>query len=220
MNLNDLEMFFAIVRHKSYLEASRQLNIPRSTLSRRIQNLERDLNVQLLRRSTRQVTPTKIGMELYLKCSSPLYELTKRLSSVMDSSDGFHWKYKISMPYRAGLDFLAEWVIEFASAQPGIQFEIEFSNKNQSLIEEKVDLAFRVGPLEDSNDVAKFLWNIPYGLFASKEFVARYGLDTDAFPANDLESLPCLVARPMLTWKFIGSAYNRIIRPNNIFTFD
>ncbi len=80
----------------------------------------------------------------------------------------------MSMPVRAGIDFLGSWLIDFASTHPELELEVSLSNTNKNLVQDEIDLAFRVGPLMDSSAIALHLWDIPYQVVAHRNYLVEH----------------------------------------------
>lgn len=151
-DLNDLSLFAQVVQHGSFSAASRATGVPKSRLSRRIAQLERELGVQLLRRTTRQVRVTPLGEAYYARCREML-EAAEAAREVIDSArEQPGGVLKISCPVAIAQILLAPGIGHFMRANPGIQLEIEATNRRVDVIGEGYDLALRVrNVLEDSS---------------------------------------------------------------------
>jgi DNA-binding transcriptional LysR family regulator len=116
----------------------------------------------------------------------------------------------VSLPVRAGIDFLGAWLIDFACLHPELQLDMALSNSNQNLVQDEIDLAFRVGPLIDSSAIALYLWDIPYSLFAHQDFLDQHGLRDGEITEQQVETLPSVVARPATQWFFIDQEHKEV----------
>ena len=145
--LDDLSVFCAVVEKGSLKQASELLGIPHSTVSRRIDALESALGLHLLHRTTREVKATSRGMQLYQDSAPLLESLASSVELAISSEVAFKGSLSVSMPVRAGLDFLGDWLIDFASQHEDLTLDLSMSNVNLNLIQENIDLAFRVGPI-------------------------------------------------------------------------
>lgn len=218
---DDLQLFCAVVEHGSLKAASDSLNIPHSTVSRRINALENSLGLSLLQRTTREVKVTPRGHELYLDCHPVFETLKQSIGSAIDAEIMFKGRLNVSMPVRAGLDFLGQWLIDFAKLHADLQLDLSLSNSNKNLVKDDIDLAFRVGPLADSSAIALRLWDIPYTLCAHSSFVTRYGLTHATISQEQLMTLPCVVSRPAVKWAFVDERDNpKFIQPSAALTVD
>ena len=203
--LDDLTIFCAVVETGTLKGTSEQLTIPHSTVSRRIEALEKSLGLVLLHRTTRDVRVTSRGQELYNTCAPTLTSLQNSIDLAVDAEIQFRGKMKVSMPTRAGIDFLGAWLIDFAQEHPDIELDISLSNDNKNLVTDEIDLAFRVGPLMDSSAIALHLWDIPYTLCAHPDFVEKQGIVDNTISLQQLSKLPCVVSRPINNWVFVDA---------------
>ncbi|MDG3086458.1 LysR family transcriptional regulator [Vibrio hannami] len=212
---DDLNVFCAVVEKGSMKQASEALGIPHSTVSRRIDALESVLGLHLLHRTTREVKVTHRGEQLYRDCAPLLDSLGNSVELAIDSEVTFKGALSVSMPVRAGLDFLGNWLIDFASEYDELKLELSLSNVNLNLVQENIDLAFRVGPLVDSSAIALRLWDIPYSICSSEEFVKSQKINPQEITIEQLSLLPCVVSMPARSWAFVDKEHKeRMIQPN------
>ncbi|MBQ4810225.1 LysR family transcriptional regulator [Pseudoalteromonas luteoviolacea] len=209
--LDDLNLFCEVVEQGSLKAASMSTGIPHSTVSRRIEALELALGLTLLQRTTREVTVTPRGKELYLDCSVLFNNLRDSIALAEDAEATFKGPLNVSMPVRAGIDFLGAWLIDFASEYPELKLNIALSNTNKNLIKEDIDLAFRVGPLLDSSAIALHLWDIPYSVCAHRSYLEKYNLSQNRVTEHQISTLPCIVAHPAKQWSFLNASSNEVM---------
>lgn len=219
--LDDIQVFCAVVENQSLKKTAEKLNLPHSTVSRRIDALEKSLKLNLLHRTTREITITQRGQQLYQQCAPLIQSLAYSIESTINDEIAFKGHLKISMPTRAGIDFLGEWLIDFSHQYTELQLQLELTNINQNLVRNNIDLAFRVGPLVDSSAIALRLWDIPYSLCASKRFIAQHQIDINNIEQQQLSQLPAVVALPSKNWAFVDDHQQEIlIEPNQQLTVD
>ena len=218
---DDLSVFCAVVEHGSLKGASEKTGIPHSTVSRRIEALESALGLKLLYRTTRDVRVTSKGVALFNDCASAMTQVQQSLKRVAQDEITFRGKLTISMPVRAGIDFLGSWLIDFAARYNDLSLELSLSNSNKNLVKDDIDLAFRVGPLVDSSAIAIPLWDIPNVLVCHKQFANMHGIVGQQLSKEKLYDLPCVVAYPTTVWRF-ESAYGEVhnITPPNSLRVD
>ena len=135
--LDDLNIFCSVVENGSLKKAAEQLSMLHSTVSRRMDALEESLGLTLLHRTTREVKVSERGLELYQNCSPLFGSLKRSIDIAVDSEIQFKGKLKVSMPVRAGLDFLGAWLIDFASEHPDLKLDVSLSNSNKNLTDQK-----------------------------------------------------------------------------------
>jgi len=175
-DLNDLSLFAQLVQHGSFSAASRATGVPKSRLSRRIAQLEKELGVQLLRRTTRQVRVTPLGEAYYARCREMLdaAEAAREvIEHARDQPGGF---LRISCPVGIAQVLLAPSIGHFMRANPGIQLEVEATNRRVDVIAEGFDLALRVrNVLEDSSLAVRTFGKSELRLVASPALLDSIG---------------------------------------------
>jgi DNA-binding transcriptional LysR family regulator len=203
-DLNDMVFFAEVAERGGFAAAGRALGIPKSRLSRRVAELEGRLGVQLLQRSTRQLSLTPAG-ELYLRHSIAMRDAAEAaaeaIAQVQTEPRGL---VRISCPITLAQSGVGVLVSQFMRRYPAVQIEMRILNRAVDLIEEGIDLALRVRPvIEDSTTlVAKKLAIARPVLLASPEQLRRQGpvgtvdevgrLDTVAQSAADGRVSWCL----------------------------
>lgn len=200
--LDDLSVFCAVVEEGNLKRASARLAIPHSTVSRRIEALETNLGLRLLHRTTREIKVSKRGQALYEDCAGILQTVHSAIGNIVSDEIAFRGELKVSLPVRAGIDFLGGWLIDFAAQHPDLTLDLSLSNDNKNLLQEQIDLAFRVGPLPDSSAIALHLWDIPYVLCCTQSFLNHHRLTQCKLTTEQIEALPCVISRPARHWVF------------------
>ncbi len=218
--LDDLVIFLDVVRRGSFNKAAGSLDLPRSTVSRRIAQLERKLGVQLLNRSTRQIQVTEIGRRLYEIGRRPVDNLHREIRACLEEAGELTGRLSVTMPIRGGLDFMGAWLLELAAAHPDLKLELRLNNRMENLLAKDIDLAFRVGPLPDTTAMARKLWDIPYVLVARPDVLADRGIDPKKGAPGDLEKLPAILVHPMTKWTFINQGRVVEIKPQAVVEVD
>lgn len=191
MDTNALIYFSTIVEKQSFNKAARQLNIPRSTLSRKIAELESQLGVQLLNRTTRNVSLTETGHLIFEHCRRLYdeYDYILRLAQTcIDTPSG---RLRITAPVTLGRLLFGAWMVEFNRLYPEIALDIQLSDKYEDLIEHQIDIAIRVGDLKSSSLVSKHIFATARYLFCSTEFSKKHRLEQ----VDDLINLPVIALR-------------------------
>jgi DNA-binding transcriptional LysR family regulator len=170
-DLNSLALFAKVVEATSFSEAARRLKMPISTVSRRIAELEDQLGVRLLERSTRNLRVTELGAEVleHARRSAELSEavegiVSNRLSEVSGT-------LKLSAPPSISDTLLTPLVMAFQASYPNIRIQVLVTERMIDLIAEGVDLAFRLGPLKDSCLVARRILTYRHQLVASSSYL-------------------------------------------------
>lgn len=176
-DLNDLYYFAAVVDHGGYAAAERALGIPKSRLSRRISQLEADLGVRLLQRSTRRFAVTDVGQSVYrhaqamLTSAQAARDVVERLSAVPRGL------VRVSVPVTLAQEVLPRVLPEFLERYPEVRVQVHVSNRRIDLINEGFDVALRVRARldEDTNLVLRGFGESRELLLASPGYLERHG---------------------------------------------
>lgn len=199
MDYQNLFLFVKVVEQGSYLKAAKELNIPNSTLSRRVQQLEEQLGYQLLYRSSRRLTLTEAGSLFYRRCQ-PLFaeldEATQVLDGELTSPTG---ELRVTAPVSLANTLLNAWFFEFMEQYPGINLDLMLVNRNIDLKEEAVDIAFRIGEITIKDWISRPLFTSRFSLCASRELILERGHPESL---DDLKRYPLIMARSSPSWSF------------------
>jgi len=168
-------MFVHVARCGSFAEAARSLNIPPATISRRVQQLEIDLGTRLMQRSTRQLSLTSAGESLREKCAAAIDELM--IAGRLHKADGAQLggTVRVAAPDSFFSFFLMDWVKQFLREFPGVNFDFVLSDETVDMISERIDVAFRSGPIDNTSFVSRRIFKDFGGLAASPDYLATYG---------------------------------------------
>ena len=173
LDLNDIMIFARVIEAGSFTAAARLLGMPKTTVSRRIAALERELGVRLLQRTTRSLNLTASGRLYYEESSQALRTIegaNQRLAEARAEPAG---TIRISAPVGFGGHFLQDAIFEFLSTYPKTSVELRLTDDRLNLVESGIDLAFRTGVLEDSTLIARKLGSTHRLLCASPDYLAR-----------------------------------------------
>ncbi|MFK7928466.1 MAG: LysR substrate-binding domain-containing protein, partial [Myxococcota bacterium] len=187
---NELAIFVKVVQEGSFIEASRSLGVPRSTVSRKIASLEDRLGVRLLQRTTRSVQPTDEGRAYYERCSPLIREAAEAARAVGSRQDVPTGRLRITAPSVLGHHFLGPIVSDFLAQWSDVRVELLLTDRVVNLVEEGYDLAVRVGKLPDSNLIARRLGESQIRVVASSAYLQRYG---EPSTSSDLSDHRCIV---------------------------
>jgi DNA-binding transcriptional LysR family regulator len=170
-DLNALAVFAKVVEAGSFSEAARRLKMPISTVSRRIAELEDQLGVRLLERSTRNLRLTELGAEV-LEHAIRSAELSEAVeSSVSNRLSDVSGTLRLSSMPSVSDTLVAPLVTAFQAAYPDVRVQVLVTERLVDLIAEGVDLACRLGALKDSCLVARKLLTYRHRLVASPSYL-------------------------------------------------
>ncbi|HVR48206.1 MAG TPA: LysR family transcriptional regulator [Pseudorhodoferax sp.] len=176
-DLNDMLFFAEVAERGSFAAAGRALGLPKSRLSRRVAELEQQLGVRLLHRSTRKLSLTEVGA-LYLRhCLAMRSEALAAGEVVQRLSAAPRGTVRVTCPITLAQSVVGDLVPAFLLAHPQVRIEMEVTNRVVDPVDEGVDVALRVRPrLQDSGSLVVKRLGLSQGLLvASPALLARQG---------------------------------------------
>ena len=186
LDLTALRGFRSVLREGSFSAAALVLRVPKSTLSKRVADLEAHLGVRLIERSTRTLRPTQEGEVLAARADRLLGEAEDIRRALGESGGTPRGHLRLAVPQVIGNLLMGPIAASFRAAHPDVTLEIHFLDRAPDLLEEGFDGCIRFGPLEDSSQVARRLLHGQAMLVASPGLP---GLETLRHP-GDLPRFP------------------------------
>lgn len=175
MNLRRLTLFVRVVEEGGFSAASRALGVPKSALSQAVTQLERELGVKLLHRSSRGVTLTDAGATLHRRTAPALRTLDEAALEVVDQNGPLRGSIRMTAPVEVATRLLEPVLSEFLVMHPDVKLDLRLTGRVLDLVEEGIDLAVRGGATHDDSLVARPLRGQDAGLFAAPSYLARRG---------------------------------------------
>jgi LysR family transcriptional regulator, regulator for bpeEF and oprC len=215
-DLEDLRIFERVAALKSFSLAARSLSRPKSTISRSVARLEASLGTRLIQRTTREVALTPAGEAMVARCSSALSELSDAIDYVGSLSETPQGLLRISCGVGWGFHVLAGQLPEFVKLFPLIDLQLDLTGRLVDLVQERVDVAVRMGPIPDSTIVAVRLGSMSRLLCASPGYLKARTIPRvpDDLAAHDFIEMPGQDGRPrVLTFQRNGQTTEISIRP-------
>lgn len=197
-SLDDLRCFCAVARAGSFKDAAHSLGMPLSTLSRRIRQLEADLQLRLLNRDAHRVALTSTGEQYFQRSVGLFDELSDIDEALHREKHQPQGKIYISAPINAGSHFLRAIFYQFLLQYPDIQLDLNFSNSLIDIEAEGMDVAFRVGHPVVENWIARPLKDIYFILCAHPDHNTSEIAHPEALRGHDT-----IVCRPMIPWQLV-----------------
>jgi DNA-binding transcriptional LysR family regulator len=192
---NDLLLFARIVESGSFSKAAQRVDLPKSTVSRRIALLEAKLGERLLQRTTRKLVLTEFGESLLEHARKVVEEVEAAGALVQHRQQEPSGKLRVSMPSDFANLGLTRVMTEFMARYPAITLELDLSPRRVDLVAENFDIAIRMGDLpDDSTLAARRVALEKVGLYASPSYISTHGLPETP---DDLlrHDLLCLLSR-------------------------
>ncbi|MGO1540106.1 MAG: LysR substrate-binding domain-containing protein [Luteimonas sp.] len=174
-DLNATLIFTKVVEQGSFVGAARMLRLPKTTVSRKVQELESQLGASLLHRTTRRLGLTEAGNVYYEHSQKIARDLSEAESAVSQLQAGPRGWLRFTAPYSIGIDKISPLLGEFHARYPEIQVEMLLANESLDLIGGEIDVALRLGELPDSNLVARQLGMLRTQVFAANAYLDKYG---------------------------------------------
>jgi DNA-binding transcriptional LysR family regulator len=188
MDLNEIAVFTTVVRAGSFTAAAKTLAMPKSTVSRKVSDLEERLNARLLQRTTRKLSLTDAGRTLFDYGTRVVNELQAAESAVRSLQD----KPRGLLRVTAGLNqsWLGDIVADYLKRNPEVQVELLCTGRSVDLVEERFDLGIRAGVLADSSLVARRIASVTWLLVATPAYLKKRRRPRTP---EDLKQHDCLV---------------------------
>lgn len=194
--LSNMELFVAVANAKGFRRAAETLDMPNSTLSRRISELEKEIGVRLFHRSTRKVELTEAGQAYFRRCESIVREARLAHESLQELAEHPTGTLRVSMPVDLAISYLAPSLKAFSTQYPQIDFEMDLTPRRVDLVADGFDCAIRIGtpPPTPSTLIARQVGLLPRHLFASPEYLR--GAPPLEHP-DDLVNHQCIIPFPV-----------------------
>ena len=193
MDLNRVSAFVRVVHDGSFTAAAKSLGLPKSSISRSVAQLEHDLGIRLLHRTTRQLHLTDAGAAFYERASRALTDIEEATAAAADTQAELSGVVRVTAPVDFGVWALAPIVASFVRKHPNIRVELKLTGRVVDLVGEGVDLAVRAGPMRDSSLIARRVGVLESAAYASPGYVKRHGQPRIV---DDLKKHQCILFRP------------------------
>jgi len=176
MDMKSLSMLVDILDAGNLSEAARRLNMTRANVSYHLRQLEKSVGAQLVRRTTRRVEPTELGLTLYQHGCMLRDGLSAAREAVQSLTSQPKGRVRLSAPSGYGKFVLTPWLVEFKRNYPDIVMDVLFENTVDDLLRDEVDIAIRILPSPPENLVARNMGRVRYLACASTEYVQQHGM--------------------------------------------
>lgn len=212
--LSSLKAFVKVVELGSFSEAGRQLRLSRSAVSKYIADLENDLGVQLLNRTTRQASPTENGQAYFERALSILADLDAADQMVAHQQSTPRGLLRVNAPMSFGTIKLGPALADFMALYPELQVQLVLTDEHVDPVQEGLDVTLRIAELESSSLIARKIMPIARVVCASPDYLAAHG--TPKHP-SELRRHKLLTYGFLLTgnqWKLSGPDGDHWVQPD------
>lgn len=198
-SLDDIRLFVAVVQAGSLSQASALTGIPVSRLSRRLTQLEQSLGTQLINRGKKGVSLNELGERFFIHAQNMLQQANVAIGSIHTSLAKPTGLLKISAPVDLYYHVLSAHLDDYLRLYPDVSVDVNANQQKINMIQDGVDIALRVGAIENDNVVAKHLFNLNFGIFATPEYLAKHGTPHTPY---DLYQHQVVAQSLSLPWRF------------------
>ncbi|KJY83486.1 LysR family transcriptional regulator [Vibrio galatheae] len=175
MDLNAINVFAQVVECGSFTHAAEALNMTKSTVSRKLAELEQHLGVRLVTRSTRSLLLTPEGERFYQSSQQMLELINQAELEVSANQDLVKGPLNVVFPVELGQQVLSKYIHQFLLEYPHVSLNLELTNREVDIIGEGIDLYAQIGELADSNLVSRYLISSKRVMVASPEYLEKFG---------------------------------------------
>jgi DNA-binding transcriptional LysR family regulator len=203
MDVNALTLLVEILDAGNLSEAARRLKMTRANVSYHLNQLERSIGQQLVRRTTRRVEATEIGLRLCEHGKTIRNELLAARESIATLGQSLQGRVRLSVPSGYGQLVMSQWLLDFKRLYPGIVLDVVFENRVEDLIRDEIDIAVRVMSEPPQNLVAREMGSMHYVVCASRAYAEANGMPADL---DALRTAP-LIASAVVSRQLRVTAY-------------
>ena len=201
-HMNAIPVFVAVVEEGSFAAAARKIRVTKSAVSKRISQLEADLGVQLLHRSTRKLSLSEAGEQYFIHAVQSLAAAQNAEDAVAQLQGAPQGRLRINTPMSFGRLHIAPLIPEFLATYPGVGVDMVMDDRVVDMVQGGFDLAIRVRSLEDSALIVRKLAPCHNVLCAAPSYLDKHG---SPMHPDDLLGHNCLqyaYASTIHTWRF------------------
>lgn len=185
-NIDDLYLFCSVVEEGSLLAASKKLQLPVSTMSRRLSALEQRLNTRLLEKKGRELVATQSGLEAFELLKSGMESIESGFGQMLSDTQEVSGKIKLAIPHNFYRAFVGEVIEQFLVDYPKVALDLVLSQE-QVVPQTDRDLLITFDLAEMNDMIARPLFKARHGFFASPEYLAKVGEIKDLATLSQLD---------------------------------
>jgi DNA-binding transcriptional LysR family regulator len=212
-NLNRLTYFVATVDAGTITAAALQLGISKAVVSKQLQILEQEVGTPLLLRNTRHLKPTDAGLAFFEDAKSALTQANNAYKRVLDRDQKPKGRLRVTAPVDYGVSHVAPFVARFQKAYPNVAVDLFLNDMRLDLIKERYDVAFRIGWLKSSRNLAKKLRDFEEIAVCAPAAFEKFNAKDPA----DLAAVPFILSHAFAgktDWTFAKGDVTRIVQVN------
>jgi DNA-binding transcriptional LysR family regulator len=177
-DLRGLLVFARVVEALSFSRAAEQLGVTKSAVSKQVAQLEAQLGVQLLSRTTRKLSLTDVGERVYTAAKELLATIEAARDAAHDHGATMMGHLRIAAPAVLGRSYIAPWATAFLREHVQLSMELVLGDAFLDLVESRIDVAVRVGRVADASLVSRKVTRVDLAVCASPSYLAEHGAPT------------------------------------------
>jgi DNA-binding transcriptional LysR family regulator len=211
-DLKWINTFVRVAQLKSFVRAADVLNISKSHVTTIINQLEKNVGIPLLARTTREVNLTNDGL-VFLKYCQEILDKFDQLDEFLDNHKEINGTLRIVIPPYFSRYHIVPYLEEFLSLYPKLKLDISLTENPVHIIEEGYDLQIRIQiPSEENLEVTHLMTNHKV-ICASSEYIKKFGNPSNP---NDLVNHNCIIFGENKIWEFCHKETKEIIKLSNL----
>ncbi|WP_429955871.1 LysR family transcriptional regulator [Gluconobacter japonicus] len=215
-------IFIRVVETSSFTRAADILNMPRSTVSTAIRDLEIRTGTRLLARTTRAVSLTQDGKKLYEHCLRLVADVEDIDTLFRKKTDGLSGVLRVNLPGRIGRLIVTPALPDFLSCHPDLCIELGMTDRAVNLVKEQTDCVLRVGPLQDSELISRRIGELSLLNVASPAYLEQSGIPAhpDDLTRHHVIRYASPVTGRVEPWEWMENGANKSTLPPAHITVD
>lgn len=201
MNWDDVDAFCHVIEHGGFSAAARAMNRPKSSVSVAIARLETHLNVRLLQRTTRRVSPTEAGVSLHHDVGPTFRRLREVEAEAMGLGQAVAGTLRIAAPYEFGAHHAGAVACAMLAQYPRLRIDIEVEHARIDPLDRRYDIVFSMADddMPGVRAIARRVFSLPRGIYAAPSLLARHA---PLRRPQDLQAMPILASLDEAHWSF------------------
>ncbi|WP_294034379.1 LysR family transcriptional regulator [uncultured Moraxella sp.] len=211
ISLDDIRLFVSVVQAGSLSAASDLTGVPVSRLSRRLTQLESALGTQLINRGKKGVSLNELGDQFFIHAQNMLEEADAAIQSIQNGLEKPSGLLRISAPVDIAHRYVIPYLNDYLTEYPDVMIDINLSQQKVNMIQDGIDIAIRVGSIDNDNVVAKRWLKMRFGIFATRSYIEKFGAPKTP---NDLYDHRVIAQTLSLPWQFYQGDQEIKINPH------
>jgi len=205
---DDILAFLEVVKAGSFTAAGARLAVAKSVISDRVRNLENALGVELLRRTTRKVTPTERGQDFFDQMAPLVQAMADAVDAASDAEGPLTGRLRMTAPISFGMEYLTPVITAFARQHTALEIALDFDDRAVDIVGQGYDLALRIGRLGDSALMARKLCDSDRVVCCSPDYARAHGRPKDIDDLVNHATIDYANAHASRLWSFVPDKPN------------